>query len=226
MTMHDASARRGVAVIGLVMIAGALLAACDRPQAKNEAKGSAAPAVTVSRPLIEPIIDWDEYTGRFDAIDTVDVRTRVSGHLDVVAFKDGQIVQKGDLLYVLDPRSFERALEQAKAELAQVQTKADNLVADVERGKPLLERRIMSEKTFEDRSNLLKEALAAVKVSQAKTATAELELSFTRITAPIAGRISRSSRQSGQLGFGRRQPATRRCSPRSSARIRFTSTSM
>src|SRR5687768_15573657 len=129
MTMHDACARSGVAVVGLVMIAGALLAACDRPQAKNEAKGAAAPAVTVSRPLIEPIIDWDEYTGRFDAIDTVDVRTRVSGHLDVVAFKDGQIVQKGDLLYVLDPRSFERALEQAKAELAQVQTKADNLVA-------------------------------------------------------------------------------------------------
>jgi multidrug efflux system membrane fusion protein len=195
--MIEACAGRVAAVVGLLMATGAFLAACDRPQAKNEAKGSAAPAVTVSRPLIEPIIDWDEYTGRFDAIDTVEVRTRVSGHLDVVAFKDGQMVQKGDLLYVLDPRSFERALEQAKAELAQAQTKADNLIADVERGKPLVERRIMSEKMFEDRSNLLKEAQAAVKVSQAKTATAELELSFTRITAPIAGRISRSTVSQG-----------------------------
>lgn len=198
--MIDRYAGGRLAVVGIVMAAGAVLAGCERPQARDEAKASAAaaaPAVTVSRPLIEPMIDWDEYTGRFDAIDTVEIRARVSGHLDTIAFKDGQTVQKGDLLYVIDPRPIERALEQAKAELGQSQIKADNLVADVERGKPLVERKIMSEKMFEDRTNLLKEAQAAVKVSEAKIATAELELSFARITAPIGGRISRSTVSQG-----------------------------
>lgn len=183
--------------VGVLILAAALLAGCDRPEAKNEGKDTALPAVTASRPLVESTVDWDEYTGRFDAVDTVEIRARVSGYLDSIAFEDGQMVAKGDLLYVIDPRPFERALEQARAELAQSQTKADNLVADVERGKPLVERRIMSEKTFEDRNNLLKEAQAAVKVSEAKIATAELELSFTRITAPLAGRISRSTVSEG-----------------------------
>jgi RND family efflux transporter MFP subunit len=197
-TMIQTAAGYKLAVAGALLAVGASLAGCDRPQAKNEADGaSAAPTVTVSRPLVEAMIDWDEYTGRFDAIDTVEIRARVSGYLDAIDFKDGQMVAKGDLLYVIDPRPFERAVEQAKAELAQSQTKADNLVADVERGKPLVERRIMSEKMFEDRANLLKEAQAAVKVSQARIATAELELSFTRIAAPIAGRISRSTVSQG-----------------------------
>ena len=196
--MTETTAGYRLAVASALLAVGASLAGCDRPEAKNEANGAtAAPAVTVSRPLVESMIDWDEYTGRFDAIDTVEIRARVSGYLDTIAFKDGQMVAKGDLLYVIDARPFERAVEQAKAELGQSQTKADNLVADVERGRPLVERRIMSEKMFDDRTNLLKEAQAAVKVSQARIATAELELSFTRIAAPIAGRVSRSSVSQG-----------------------------
>jgi multidrug efflux system membrane fusion protein len=183
-----------------VVVASLVLAACERPQAQSDGKSSgqdgaarSLPTVIVSRPIIEPLVEWDEYTGRFDATEAVDVRARVSGYLNEVAFKDGQMVAKGDLLFVIDPRPFERALALAQAELAQAQTKADNLVADVERGKPLVERRIMSEKAFEDRANLLREAQAAIKVAQAKVATAELELSFTRITAPIGGRISRAA---------------------------------
>lgn len=193
--MTHATGGWGLAAAGLLL--GTILAGCDRPQAKNEGKEAPPPVVSVSRPVIENLIDWDEYTGRFDAIDTVEIRARVSGYLDTVAIKDGQMVEKGDLLYVIDPRPFERAVEQAKAELAQSQTKADNLIADVERGKPLVERRIMSEKAFDDRTNLLKEAQAAVKVSEARLATAELDLSFTRIMAPIAGRISRSTVSQG-----------------------------
>jgi len=195
--------KAGALVYGILLVMSVALLACDRPQARNEAKSgdtqgeAALPSVSVSQPRLETLVEWDEYTGRFDAVDTVEIRSRVSGFLDDVAFKDGQMVAKGDLLFVLDPRPFERVLEQAKAELAQTEVKADNLIADVERGKPLVERRIMSEKTFEDRSNLLKEAQAAVKVAQAKVATAELELSFTRISAPIAGRISRASVRQG-----------------------------
>ena len=178
---------------------GLAFTGCDRPEARNDGKQQAAPiaTVSVSRPIVEEIIEWDEYTGRFDAVDTVDVRARVSGYLDQIAFKDGQMVQKGDLLFVIDPRPFERVRDQARAELAQVQTRADNLVADVERGKPLVERRIMSEKMYEDRANLLREAQAAVKVAEAKVAAAELELSFTRMTAPLAGRTSRATTSQG-----------------------------
>lgn len=182
----------------LLMLA---LAGCDRPQAdQQKAKAPPQPpppAVTVAKPLVEEIVEWDEYTARFEAVEQVDIRARVSGYLNEVAFKDGQTVNKGDLLYVIDPRPFERAVEQARAELAQARTKSENAMLDVERGKPLLERRVMSEKVFDDRANLLREAEAAVKVAEAKVATAELDLSFTRITAPIDGRISRSSQSAG-----------------------------
>ena len=123
----------------------------------------------------------------------VEVRARVSGYVDQIAFVDGQSVKKGDLLFVIDPRPFERVLGQAQAELAQARTKMDNTKLDVERGRPLMERQIMSEKVFEDRASLHREAEAALKVAEAKVATAELELSFTRITAPIDGRLSRAN---------------------------------
>jgi multidrug efflux system membrane fusion protein len=125
------------------------------------------------------------------------VRARVSGYLAEVRFKDGQAVKQGDLLFVLDARPFERTLEQAQAEVLQAQTKVQNSNLDVVRGKPLLERRIISEKAFDDRESLMREALAGVKVAEAKARTAELELSFTRITSPITGRISRTQVTAG-----------------------------
>jgi RND family efflux transporter MFP subunit len=198
--MRDWHGRLALAVTGALLFTALASTGCDRPEARDEGKGQTAAqvaAVSVSRPIVEDVIEWDEYTGRFDAVDTVDVRARVSGYLDEVAFKDGQMVEKGALLFVIDPRPFERVRDQARAELAQAQTKSDNLVSDVERGKPLLERRIMSEKTYEDRANLLREAQAAVKVAEAKVASAELELSFTRMTAPISGRTSRASISQG-----------------------------
>jgi multidrug efflux system membrane fusion protein len=198
--MRDWHGKSALAITGALLLTGLAFTGCDRPEARNDGKGQAAAplaTVSVSRPIVEEIIEWDEYTGRFEAVDTVDVRARISGYLDEVAFKDGQMVEKGALLFVIDPRPFERVRDQARAELAQAQTKADNLVSDVERGKPLLERRIMSEKVYEDRANLLREAQAAVKVAEAKVASAELELSFTRMTAPIAGRTSRASISQG-----------------------------
>jgi multidrug efflux system membrane fusion protein len=157
----------------------------------------APPAVTVSKPLQRKIVEWDEYTGRFDAVESVDIRARVSGYLVEVHFKDGQRVNRGDLLYTIDARPFERAVEQAKAELAQAQTKSENATLDVERGKPLVDRKIMSEKVFDDRANALREAQALVRVAEAKLKTAELDLIFTKITAPLSGRISRSTMSPG-----------------------------
>jgi RND family efflux transporter MFP subunit len=186
---------------GCLLLAFALLgASCDSPpasQAKAPGSGGQRPTVSVSQPLQRQIVEWDEYTGRFDAVETVEVRARVSGYLTDVHFKDGQEVKPGDLLYEIDPRPFERSLEQARAELLQAQTRVDNANLDVVRGKPLLERRIISEKAFDDRENLVREAQAQVKVAEAKVKTAELDVSFARIVSPIAGRISRSMATAG-----------------------------
>jgi RND family efflux transporter MFP subunit len=151
----------------------------------------------VSRPHVDEVIEWDEYTARFDAVEMVEVRPRVSGYLNEVAFKDGQSVKKGDLLFVIDPRPFERALEAAKAELELAKTRAENAGRDVERGRPLVERKIMSEKVFDDRANAHREAEAQVKVAAARVKIAELDLSFTRIIAPVSGRISRTLMSTG-----------------------------
>ena len=179
-----------------VLAVAVALQACDRPQAQNKAQSKAAvplPVVTTSRPVVSDVIEWDEYTGRFEAVASVEIRARVSGYVDQIAFTDGQSVKKGDLLFVIDPRPFERVLATSNAELEQARMKVQNTTMDVDRGRPLVERKIMSEKVFEDRASLQREAEAATKVAEAKVATAELELSFTRITAPIDGRLSRAN---------------------------------
>ena len=186
-----------VLAAGLAGAAG--LGGCDQPSANTDGKAKAgakatppAIAVSISQPVVTDVVEWDEYSARFEAVESVDVRVRVSGHLTNVLFKDGQTVKKGDLLYIIDPRPFERTVEQARAELAQAKTKSENSTLDVDRGRPLMERKVLSEKAFDDRANVLREAQSAVKVAEAKVATAELDLSFTRIASPIDGLISRS----------------------------------
>lgn len=182
----------------------------ERGSSQTQRRGppGGIPAVTVSKPITREVTEWDEYTGRLEATETVEVRARVAGYLDQVHFKDGQIVNKGDLLYSIDPRPFERTLDQARAEVAQARTKVDNSMKDVARGRPLVDRKFMSEKVFDDRENLKREAESALKVAEAKVRTTELDLSFTRITAPISGRISRSLITSGNYvtGGGGAQP--------------------
>jgi RND family efflux transporter MFP subunit len=174
-------------------VLAALTAACDQgqPQAAKE-QAAPPPAVSVSQPVQREIVEWDEYTGRFDATQTVEIRARVSGYLNEVRFKDGQEVKQGDLLFGIDPRPFERALEQARAELFAASTKVENANLDVARGQPLIERKIISDKSFDDRMSLLRDAQAAVKVTEAKVKSAELDLSFSTVAAPISGRIGRT----------------------------------
>ena len=107
----------------VALTASALLPAATRQAQPQQKAPAALPSVTVSKPLQREIVEWDEYTGRFDAVETVEMRARVSGYLTEVHFKDGQAVKQGDLLFVIDARPFERTLEQAQAELLQAQTK-------------------------------------------------------------------------------------------------------
>lgn len=184
------------ALATLAVLAGTLLlAGCDQgaPQAQAQQKAAPPPpTVSVSKPIQQDVIDWDEYTGRFDAVEFVEIRARVSGYLTEIAFKDGQEVKKGDKLFTIDPRPFERALEQAEAELFAARTKVENANLDVDRGRPLIEKKVISDKVFDDRMNILREAQAAVRVAEAKVKSAELDLSFTIITSPITGRMSRT----------------------------------
>lgn len=147
--------------------------------------------VSVSKPVQRPIIEWDEYTGRFDAVEAVEVRARISGYLDEVRFTDGQMVNKGDVLFRIDPRPFERALGQAKAELEQAKTRVSNAMLDVERGLPLVKTKVISQKVQDDRENIMRDAQAAAAVAEARVRTAELDLSFCDVISPISGRISR-----------------------------------
>jgi len=182
---------------GLQEAFAATTAALDRLGIKSSgAKPTAAayspPTLSVSQPIRRRVMEWDEYVGRFEAVETVDVRARVSGYLAEVKFTDGEDVTAGELLFTIDPRPFERALDQAKAQLNQAEVSVSNARLDVERGRPLLKSNYISRKAFDDRENLQRDAEALVKVAEARVKTAELELSFCRVVAPISGRISRT----------------------------------
>jgi RND family efflux transporter MFP subunit len=170
----------------------------------GDAKGATPPMpeLSVGRPVTRKTIEWDEYIGRFDAVESVDVRARVSGYLTAVNFTDGQDVKAGDLLFEIDARPFERALDQAKAQLNEATVRVSNASLDVERGRPLLKSDYISKKVFDDRENIFREAEAAVKVAEARVKAAELELSFCRVTAPISGRVSRTFVTKGNFVSG------------------------
>jgi RND family efflux transporter MFP subunit len=149
------------------------------------------PAVVVSPPLVMRLSEWDEYTGRFEATDTVDVRARVDGYLDSIDFRDGEMVKPGQLLFVIDPRPYEAVLEGAKADVVRAQTRLELATTDFTRGEALFEIRGISQEELDRRTQTRKEAEAALIVARATERTAELNVEFTRVRAPIAGRISR-----------------------------------
>jgi RND family efflux transporter MFP subunit len=121
-------------LLGFLVLAAQMLVACDR----NPTAGSPPPAVTVARPLKKTIVEWDEYTGRFAAVETVEVRARVSGFIDSIHFKEGQLVKQGDPLFVIDPRPYRIAVEQAKADVERAKAKLEIASLDVQRATPLM----------------------------------------------------------------------------------------
>ncbi len=173
----------------LLCIAAVTVSACD--QKPQQQAAPPPPPVTVAQPIQKTVTEWDEYTGRFDAVDFVEVRARISGVLNEVRFRDGDTVKKGDLLFVIDPRPFERVLDREKANLVSAQVRAEFTAKDVERARPLLKNSTISEQVFDQRVQAQREAESAVRSAEASVRSAELDVEFTRITAPISGRISR-----------------------------------
>jgi RND family efflux transporter MFP subunit len=172
-----------IAVAGLVP---ALLAACSRPQAPAQA----LPAVVVAQPLKQSVTDWDDYSGRFEAVDMVEVRPRVAGAIQSVHFQDGQHVQKGQLLFVIDPRPFEAQMAKARADLAGAKAVLANADAELKRTDALIRDKLVSQAQADLRAAAQLQAAASLAAAEAAQTTAQLNLAYTRIEAPIAGRVS------------------------------------
>src|SRR6185369_5977398 len=142
------------------------------------------------------------YVGRFVAIDSVEIRARVSGYLDKIHFRDGQMVKQGDLLFTIDKRPFENTAAQARANLAQARANLAFAEADLERGRQLVIARTVSEQVFEQRTQAFRSAQASVEANQAAVKQAELDLEFTELRAPVAGRIGDRRVSPGNLVAG------------------------
>ncbi len=148
------------------------------------------PTVIVSKPLSKKIVDWDDFVGRFEAIDSVDIRPRVSGYLQSIGFTDGQVVHKGQVLFVIDPRPYQAALDQAKGQEARAVATLANARIERARAERLYAAKAIAEQEYETRLATEQQAAADLIAARATTATAALNLGFTRVTAPQDGLAS------------------------------------
>ncbi|MBL8643413.1 MAG: efflux RND transporter periplasmic adaptor subunit [Rhodospirillaceae bacterium] len=186
--------------LGVVAGAAALftLSACG----PDGGGGPPAPPVTVAKPLVKEVTEWDEYTGRFQAMESVEIRARVSGYLTDINFKDGEMVKAGDLLFVIDPRPYQSALDQARAAFVRAQTQQQLAGNDLERATRLLQTKAVSVEEYDTRLQRKKEADAAVEGAKASLRNAELDLEFTQIRSPITGRVGATALDVGNLVTG------------------------
>ncbi len=177
-----------------------VVAGCGGPQ--QPAAAPPPPQVTVANPAQRTVTDYDEYVGRFVAIDSVEIRARVSGYLDKVHFTDGQTVNQGDLLVTIDKRPFQTALDQAKATLTQARANLAFAENDLARGQQLVRDRTITEQTFDQRTQAKRVAEASVAAQEAAVRQASLDMEFTELRAPVAGRIGDRRVSPGNLVTG------------------------
>src|SRR5476649_2131238 len=198
-TMSSFSFIRGARVAVLCALA-TLVASCGDGQ--KQAGGPPPPAVTVAAPVKRTVSDFDEYVGRFTAVNSVEVRARVSGYLEGVHFKDGQIVKQGDLLFTIDKRPFQNTLDQARANLTQAKSNQAFTESDFTRGQQLVRDKTITDQTFEQRSQAYRNAQASVSNSEAAVRLADLDMEFTELRAPVNGRIGDRRVSPGNLVTG------------------------
>jgi multidrug efflux system membrane fusion protein len=184
----------------LIILLAVTLAGCgDKPPPPAAA---AAPPVTVAQPTKRTVTDWDEFTGRFEAVEEVQVRARVGGFVTNVEFKDGDMVHAGDLLYIIDPRPFEAVAAQADGQLADARAKAELAKRELDRGLNLVQTSAVSEQVVDQRRQALQAAHAAETVAEGALKAAQLNVEFTHVVAPITGRVSRHLVSIGNLVQG------------------------
>jgi RND family efflux transporter MFP subunit len=153
----------------------------------------------VSQPISRDVVEWEEYTGRLEAIESVEIRARVNGYLQSIHFKNGVIVKQGDLLFVIDPRPYQAELERAKAELALATARLERTNKDLTRAQMLVRSRAISEEEVDTRGSDQRQAQESVQAARAMVNAAQLNVEFTQVRAPISGRISRNLVSVGNL---------------------------
>ena len=178
------------------------MAGCDQDLQQQAGGTPPPPQVTIANPVVKEVTDWDEFTGRLYAVESVEVRPRVSGYLQSINFLDGSLVNKGDLLYVIDPRPYQAVLDQARADVTRARAALELAENDLARAERLYKSHAISEEELDSRSKQKREALASLEAAKATVESAELDFEFTHIKAPITGRISRTRVTEGNLVTG------------------------
>ena len=195
---------RGLAPL-MALLAVTLSGCGDKPPAQAAA---APPPVTVAQPTKRTVTDWDEFTGRFEAVEEVQVRARVGGFVTSVEFRDGAIVHTGDLLYVIDPRPFEAVALQSDGQLSDARAKAELAKRELERALVLNQTQAVSDSIVDQRRQTLQAARAAEMQAEGSLKAAQLNIEFTHVIAPITGRVSRHLVSAGNLVQGSEGGAT------------------
>ena len=200
MTRFNTRALSTLAVSAALLAALVGLSGCKSEA--TTAQQAPAPQVSVASALERDVTEWDEFTGRLEAVESVEVRPRVTGYIESVNFTEGSTVKKGDLLFVIDPRPYQAELSKAEAELARAVARSELAVADEGRSAKLLDIKAVSREEYDSRINATREAKADVAAARAAVDSAKLNLEFTRITAPISGRVSKAAVTAGNLVTG------------------------
>jgi multidrug efflux system membrane fusion protein len=190
--------RRALPALAIV-----LLVACNKPSAgPPPGPPQGPPAVSVAAAMEKEIVETDEFPGRIEAIDQVEVRARVTGYIQSVHFKPGAEVKKGDLLFLIDPRPFEAAVAQAQATLVNTRTQLDLARTVLARNQALLAERATSKREYDEAAAAVRSLEAQLRANQAALDTARLNLSYTRVTAPVSGRVGKAEITPGNLVQG------------------------
>jgi multidrug efflux system membrane fusion protein len=190
-----------IAVVGAVVFWKTGILSTAQPAAQQPVTNAAPPPVPVSVAKVEEksVTEWDEFSGRVQAIDRVEVRPQVSGIIEQVHFSDGQLVQKDDMLFTIDPRPFQAALDNAKAVEEGAQAKLALAQINLDRNKGLIASHAIAQSDLDTANDAFSEADANLKAAQAAVQTAQLNLNYTAITAPVSGRVSRAEITAGNL---------------------------
>src|SRR6266513_1849858 len=192
------SMRHSFILLAAASATALILSGCARNEAA-EPKAAPLPQVSVAPVISRKVTEFDEFTGRFEAVERVEVRPRVSGYISSVNFKDGSEVKKGDVLFVIDPRPNVAERDKARAQLAQARSQLILARSERDRATRLLAQHAISQEEFDTRTSGLEQGQANVEAAQAALDAATLNLDFTRVTAPISGRISRALVTSGNF---------------------------
>lgn len=191
----------------LCLLPALVLAAC-KPSASEQMQPPPPAAVTVTTPVKQKVTEWDEFTGRIDAAESVVLYSQVTGYLMSIHFKDGSEVKKGTLLFQLDPRPFQAVLDQALAQHEQAKVKLELSRAEFDRASKLLDSKAISAEDYDTRSKAVREAEAGLRVTQATVDKAKLDVEYTQIKAPMDGRLGRKLMDVGGLVIGGPMGAT------------------